>query len=77
MALTMPGSNPMEDMMGQAVEAAFLKVFQDAIQPLLQRLTEVEVTVNMMASQQAELVALIDKVKNGNGMLSKLLLAKG
>lgn len=67
------GANPMEDM----IEAAFQKVLQDALQPLLERLTDLQVQVTTLTRQQGELLAIVDGVRNSNSMLARFLPKAG
>ena len=65
--------SPMDGMMAQAMEAAFLKVMQDAMQPLVETIQELRVEIATLTSQQVELLAIVNAVRTGNPLVAKLL----
>ena len=72
----------MPDLMEQAIEAAFQKVLEDSLQPLVVRLTDLEVqitalrnSVDLLTEQQKQVTMLVEAFK-GNG-LAKHFLPKG
>jgi len=63
---------PPDDLMELAIEAAFQKVLEATLQPLVTRLTELEVLISTLSAQQAEVLALVNGLK-ANGMAKRLL----
>lgn len=61
------------DLMEQALGAAFGKIIDDALQPILVRLTEIETVLATLSTQQSTVADAIETVKAKGGMLGKML----
>jgi hypothetical protein len=68
------------DMMSEAIDAAFGGVIRDALQPVVERLTDTLAQVAALTAQvealqasQAELLLMVERAKAGNWMVAKLL----
>lgn len=66
----MPG---MPDMMQEAMDMAFGAVVRDALQPLIVKLTDLEVQIAVLTSQVATVMEAFESVRTGKGMLSRML----
>lgn len=63
-----------DEMMQQAIGQAFGKCMEDALQPLVVRLTEVETQLATLSKQQERLLALVDQfTSSGSGIAKRLL----
>lgn len=59
-------------MMTEALDAAFGQVIRDALQPILERLTDLQTQVTALEATQAQLLAVVERAK-ANGWVAKLL----
>lgn len=73
-------SNPMEEMVQQAMESAIRNVIQETMAPILLRLTEVEGTAAATRKDVTELVEQVkgfvsdwDAIKTSGGFIARLL----
>ena len=63
----------MDDIMGMALQAAFGSLLDDAVKPIVYRLTEIEGSLNTLLAKVQKLEDDLDKVRNGGGMLARVL----
>lgn len=69
----MSGFGVSDDLMEQMIGAAFSKLLDDALRPVVQRLTELEIQLGTVCSTVADVQALVDRVKSKGGMAAKVL----
>lgn len=67
----MPGVT--DDLMAQALGAAFSKVLEDALQPLVIKIADLQAQILAMSNQQQIVMDMIETVKTKGGFMAKQL----
>ena len=80
MGNTVTATNPMGEMVTQAMESAIRNVILETMQPILLRLTEVEGTAQATRKDVADILVHLDnallefdKIKDSGGFIARLL----
>lgn len=63
----------MPDVMQEAMDVAFGAALDTHLQPLVVKITDLEVQVSTLTVQVAAALELVDQIRNGKGMLARFL----